>query len=276
MTHDFSLLMFSASPAVIGPAEEGGAGGFVVDWENKGKIERQNGFDTQINFDTPDDLRRVVSQTVLPVLCRVNHAGHVDQILPETFEEIDTAIELGAAEILLPLVRTPREVEQVLRHLGGRVPLGILIETTEAVRQARELGALPLSRVYVGLNDLAIERGARNIFEPVADGTLDRVREHIHVPFGFAGATLPDRGHPIPARLLLNEFARLRCSYTFLRRSFLADSAGMGIPEALRRIRLGVAEAYATPAGERERLHEDLVRTIGEQRPFFARSAAHA
>jgi hypothetical protein len=190
--------------------------------------------------------------------------------------EIDTAIELGAAEILLPLVRTPDEVERVLRHIGGRLPLGILIETVEAVRHARELGRLPLSRVYVGLNDLAIARGSRNIFEPVADGTLDQVREHIRVPFGFAGATLPDRGHPIPARLLLSEFARLRCSYTFLRRSFLADSAGIGIPEALRRVRLGVAEAFAASAGERERLHEELVRTIGERSSFFARSAAHA
>lgn len=276
MKPDFSLLMFSASPAVIGPAEEGGAGGFVVDWENKGKVERQNGFDTQINFDTADDLRRVVSQTALPVLCRVNHAGGTDQILPETLDEIDTAIELGAGEVLLPLVRTPREVERVLRHIGGRIPLGILIETIGAVGHARELGQLPLSRVYVGLNDLAIERGTRNLFEPIADGTLDRVREHIHVPFGFAGATLPDRGHPIPARLLLNEFAYLRCSYTFLRRSFLADSAGIGIPEALRRIRLAAAEAYAVPAGERERMHEELVRTIGERSAFFARSAAHA
>jgi len=254
----FSLFMFSASADVIAPAAAGGAAGFVVDWENKGKTARQTGFDTQINYDTEDDLRRVVSQTNLPVLCRVNHTGDVEQ----TLREVDAAIELGASEVFLPLVRNAAEVERVLAHVNGRVPLGILIETVEAVRHARDLGQLPLSRVYVGLNDLAISRGTPNIFEAVADGTLDRVREHIRVPFGFAGATLPERGFPIPARLLLNEFARLECSYTFLRRSFLTDSAEMGIPEALRRIQRAIADAYATPRAYRERLRQELVQTI--------------
>ena len=256
----FSLLMFSANPDVIAPAAEGGVAGFVVDWENKGKVERQTGFDTQINFDTAGDLRHVVASTELPVLCRVNHADDLEQ----TLEEVDLAIELGVTEVFLPLVRNRGEVERVLRHIDGRVPLGILIETVEAVEHARELGELPLSRVYVGLNDLAISRGASNIFEAVADGTLDRVREHIRVPFGFAGATLPDRGFPIPARLLLNEFARLDCSYTFLRRSFLSDSAELGIPDALHRIHVAIDEAFATPPAERERLRQELVQTIGE------------
>jgi hypothetical protein len=250
--------MFSANPEVIAPAAEGGVAGFVVDWENKGKLERQTGWDTQVNFDTPDDLRRVVGATNLPVLCRVNHMGD----LAATLQEADFAIELGASEIFLPLVRSVQEVERVLRHIDGRVPLGILIETREAVSCAPALGQLPLSRVYVGLNDLAISRGSSNIFEAVADGTVDRVREHIRVPFGFAGATLPDRGAPIPARLLLSEFARLDCAYTFLRRSFLADSAAMGIPRALRMIQTASDDAFATTPAERERLRQELVATI--------------
>ena len=254
----FSFFMFSANPDVIAPSVEGGVAGFVVDWENEGKVERQNGFDTQINFDTRADLRRVVSQTTLPVICRVNHHGDFAQ----TLEEIDAAIELGASEVFVPLVKSGGEVERVLRHAGGRIPVGILIETDEAVKRARELGQLPLSRVYVGLNDLAISRRTPNIFEAVADGTLDRVREHIRVPFGFAGATLPERGSPIPARLLLNEFARLDCSYTFLRRSFLTDSAPIGIPEALRRIRRGLEAAFATTPRERERLRQELVDAV--------------
>jgi citrate lyase beta subunit len=255
----FSALMFSASPDVISPAVEGGAAGFVIDWENKAKVERQAGFDTQINFDTAEDLRRVVSQTTLPVICRVNHTG---KDLEQTLREVDTAIALGASEIFVPMVRHPAEVERVLKHVASRVHVGILIETDDAVRHARELGGLPLSRVYVGLNDLAITRGTTNIFEAVADGTLDRVRQHIAAPFGFAGATLPDHGFPIPARLLMNEFARLDCSYTFLRRSFLVDSASIGIAEGLRRVRHAIEDAFATPPAERERFRQTLVHLI--------------
>jgi hypothetical protein len=35
-----------------------------------------------------------------------------------------------------------------------------------------------------------------------------RLRRYFEVPFGFGGATLPDRGRPIPCRLLLSEMAQ--------------------------------------------------------------------
>jgi hypothetical protein len=259
MAARFDLLMFSAADHVVRAAETH-VDGFVVDWENKGKTERQNGYDTQINFDTPEDLRRVVAHTSSPVLCRVNNAGNPE----ETLAEIERAIGLGAREILLPMVRTPAEVERALRHVDGRLPLGILIETPEAVRESRALGRLPLARVYVGLNDLGVARGSKSIFEAVADGTVDKVRADIDVPFGFAGVTLPERGAPIPSALLINEFVRLGCSFTFLRRSFLADSAGVGIPEALRRIRLALDVAWNEASPRREALHDRLLDAIRE------------
>jgi hypothetical protein len=91
------------------------------------------------------------------------------------------------------------------------------------------LGKLPLSRVYVGLNDLAIDRKKRFIFSALADGTVDYIRQYIKVPFGFAGLTLPDCGYPIPANLLYSEMARLLCSFAFLRRSFLRDIRGKNL-----------------------------------------------
>jgi hypothetical protein len=266
----FSLFMFSANVPNIAPAVEGGAAGFVVDWENQGKAERQNGFDTQINFDTADDLRAVKARTTLPVLCRVNNSGE----LQKTRDEIDVAIEIGATEILLPMVRSAREVDAVLRHVAGRVPLGILIETPEAVADARALGELPLSRVYVGLQDLAVSRRTRNVFEPVRDGTVERVREHIRVPFGFAGATLPGSGFPIPSQLLFSEFARLGCAFTFLRRSFLADSEATGIVDGLRLIRQAIAEAQAATVTAREASRRELARLIEERSEHFERSGA--
>jgi len=113
--------------------------------------------------------------------------------------------------------------------------LGIFVETSDALAIAGDLGRLPISRVYVGLNDLSIDRRTKSIFTALADGTIDRIRQHFAMPFGLGGATLPERGHPVPNRLLTGEIARLDCSYTFLRRSFLADTGGRNFTEHVPR-----------------------------------------
>jgi hypothetical protein len=150
------------------------------------------------------------------------------------------------------MVRTLKEVEKVLDQVRGRCGLGILVETVAATRLVDELARLPLSRVYVGLNDLAIERGTPSIFTPLLDGTLEDIRRPFRLPFGFGGLTLPERGYPVPCRLLIGEMARLRCDFSFLRRSFYRDIQGRNpaveIPrllEAIRRARLRTPEAVA-------------------------------
>jgi hypothetical protein len=238
-----SLLLFSTDPCLVGPALAAGAAGVVVDWERNGKLDRQRGADTQIGTDTMDDLRRVRAATRANVVCRVNpwDLGGA--------AELELAVEGGADEVLLPMVRHPREVERALDLAAGRCGLGILVETVDAVARAPELGQLPLSRVYVGLNDLAIERGTRSIFTPLLDGTLERVRPAFSVPFGFGGLTLPELGDPVPCRLLLGEMLRLRCDFTFLRRSFLRDVRGRDVDRELPRIRAAAeVAAERTPA----------------------------
>ena len=124
------------------------------------------------------------------------------------------------------MVRSAGEVADAIRVARGRCGVGILVETVDAVRNAAELARLPLSRVYVGLNDLSIERGSRSIFEALTDGLVDEVRPLFTVPFGMAGLTLPDCGRPIPCRLLIGEMARLACDFSFLRRSWRRDVSG--------------------------------------------------
>src|SRR5262245_57339375 len=206
----FSLWLFSVDPGFIRTAVHSGVTGVVVDWECTGKERRQARADTEINHHSPDDLRRVRAETEAPIMCRIN--GLHD----DSAAEIDRAIDLGADELLLPMVQAPRDVERALDLVRGRLPLGIFIETRNAVTRAPELCALPVSRVYVGLNDLAIDRGIANIFEAVADGTVDAVRHACPVPFGFGGLTRPDAGDPIPCRLLMGEMARLSTDFTFL------------------------------------------------------------
>lgn len=253
----FGLLLFSTNPSFVRRAVAAGVDGIIVDWERLGKQERQAAADTQISADTVEDLQRVRASTDAAVICRINGFG------PTTALEIEQAVEAGADEILLPMVRTTGEVEAVLAQVGGRCGVGILVETAAAARCCRALARLPLSRAYIGLNDLAIERRSRNIFEAVADGTVERIREAFRVPFGFGGLTLPDAGFPIPCWLLIGEMARLQCSFSFLRRSFHRDIQGRDLAVEIPRLREAVVRAFrrTTEVVSRDRL--ELEKAIG-------------
>ncbi len=225
------LLVFTADPVRAAAVVDAGAAGVILDWERRGKARRQQGQDTQINEDTAADLAAVRSGTAARVLCRVNGAG------PWTAQEVQLAVELGADEVLLPMVRTPADVDLALDAVAGRCGLGILVETQAAVDCVDALARRPLARLYLGLNDLRIDRGGADpLFAPLVDGTADRVRRAVDVPFGVAGLTLPDRGCPVPSRLLAGELARLGADFTFLRRSFWTDTAGLDLRTAVPRI----------------------------------------
>ena len=256
----FELLLFTTDPSLIAEATRAGMDGYVVDWERRGKQRRQAGQNTQINNDTLADLERARATTTARVLCRLNGFG------PWTRREVDAATTAGADELLLPMVRNPREVDAVLRMVRDRCGVGILIETQDGVRQARELARRPLSRVYIGLNDLRIDRGRQDLFEPLVDGTVDEVRRWVDGPrFGVAGLTLPHLGSPVPTTLIAAELIRLRADFTFLRRSFLADTAGQPLAPAVTAIRTHLAELNGRPADERARDREALVGAVGRR-----------
>ena len=241
MPTPFQLLLFAHSGSIAAAAEAAGVDGLVVDWENRGKDDRQAGFDTEINAHTREHLRSVRRATTLPIVCRLNGYG------PWTAEEIDAALDDGADELLLPMVRRPDEAARALDAVRGRAGFGVLIETADAVRCRAALARMPLSRVYVGLNDLAIDRGSSSIFDALVDGTVEEVRRDIDVPFGFGGLTVPHLGRPVPCRLLINEMARLRCSFSFLRRSFLRDVPPGDFARAAAQIRGALHEASLKP-----------------------------
>lgn len=253
----FSLTIFSTNPEVIRQATAAGVDEVIVDWEHQGKQERQFGADTEINKDTLSDLHRVRDCTNSTVICRINRYGH------ETPEEIEHAVAAGADEIMLPMVQSCSEVEAVLKQVNGRCGVGILVETIKAVDEVEFLAALPLSRVYVGLNDLAIQRFQVHIFMALIDGTMEQIRKPFATRFGFGGLTLPDCGYPIPCRLLMGEMARLHCDFSFLRRSFRRDMVGreMGveIPRLIDAIRLSRLRSPEVVAREQQELKEAIL-----------------
>jgi hypothetical protein len=252
----FELFLFSTDPGTVSRSGAAGVDGFIVDWESRGKEKRQSGADTEINHDTPEDLRRVRAATASRLLCRVNQSG------PWTPGEIEEAVADGADEILLPMVRTPGEVLDAIRFARGRCEVGILIETVAAVHCAAELAGLPISRVYVGLNDLSIERKTPSIFEALTDSLVEDLRSHFGVPFGLAGLTLPECGRPIPCRLLIGEMARLSCGFSFLRRSWRHDMAGRDPAVEVPRLKAAVEAARARSAEEVARDRAELVEAV--------------
>lgn len=233
----FELLLFSTEREFVLEAAQAGIDGIIVDWEVAGKERRQAGADTEINHDTLGDLERVRSWVDIPVLCRINSPG------PMTKRELEQAIGAGADEILVPMVRSPREVERVIDAVRGRCGVGVLIETVEAVQKVREFASLPLSRMYVGLNDLAIARQSSRIFNALVDGTVERVRAVASTPFGFGGLTAPELGSPIPCRLLIGELVRLDSSFSFLRRSYRRDAGSGEQSELIDRLRSALLAA---------------------------------
>lgn len=266
-------ILFTTNPALLAatcdgrrsPEERPAA--VVVDWERRGKEWRQRdasprlGTDTQINADTPDDLARVRRAIDVPVICRLNPPG------PGIEAEADLAIRLGADEVLVPMVRRPEEIENVLRVVGGRAGVGLMVETADAVAASARFARLPLRRVYVGLIDLALDRGSPSIFSALVDGTVERVRHAFAAPFGFGGLTLPGHGAPVPTQLLLGEMSRLGCDFSFLRRSFIADVAGGDAGAGIAAVRRAAADAARRPpavvARERQQLVDVVTRIEG-------------
>jgi hypothetical protein len=259
MSEPFSLFLFSTDSEQIQRCIAAGVAGIIVDWERIGKRQRQVFADTQINMDTLEDLERVRAATRARVICRINGFHEA------TREEVRMCKDSGADEILLPMVRALGEVEDVLAYANGEIEVGILVETLEAYDIAEALSALPLSRVYVGLNDLAIARGTTNIFSALFDGMLDSIRARVSVPFGFAGLTLPDRGSPIPCRLLIGEMSRLGSQFSFLRRSFQRDIREHDPALEIPHILAALAEARARSPEEAQRDRAALLEAIRTQ-----------
>jgi hypothetical protein len=230
------LVLFSHDLDYAAAAMAAGMNNVVVDWEWCGKSGRQFGFDTEINRGTEADLVRMRERIQGNLICRINNGS--DQRVREALR----AAELGANEIWLPMVRGVAEVEQCLRALDGRFALSILCETAQAMALAKEWAQLPLSRVYIGLNDLQIDLGNANLFSALCDGTIDAFRERYSGALGFAGVTRPDLGRPVPCRLLLAEMARQSCSFAIARRTFRGDVPQADIARATRALRAVFAE----------------------------------
>lgn len=212
------FIQITNDPDFAAFATQCGVARLMVDLERNGKVERQGGLGTFISDHRPEDVapvRRAAAQATLIVRINPLHAGSAG--------EIDQAVAAGANHLMLPMFRRPAEVAEFVALTGGRAATIALLETREALDSVAQWAILPgLDELYVGLNDLHRALGMRFMFEPLADGVVDRVAalaKQLGKRFGFGGIARLDEGL-LPGRVVLGEHLRLGSSSVILSRTF--------------------------------------------------------
>ena len=190
----------------------------MVDLEQHGKQERQGGLGTFISDHVPQDVARVrqaVPKAALIVRINPLHEASAN--------EIDQAIASGASHLMLPMFRNADTVARFVALVAGRARTIALLETRDALQSLPHWAGLDgLDEIYVGLNDLHRELGLRFMFQPLADGVVDRVAaiaKQQGKRFGFGGIARLDEGL-LPGRVVLGEHLRLGSGSVILSRTF--------------------------------------------------------
>ena len=262
MTDPLELLLFTTDVEFAQAAERAGIDGLIVDWESKGKNERQRGHDMETNADTADDVVRIATAVSCPVIVRVNGMG------PHTPNEIELALDCGARGLILPMSMTAADVSRFLDLVDSRARTIVQVETQALVEELDALVKLDWDAVYIGLHDLMLSRGAQSMWQAVLDGTVEHVFRTLHERrVGFAGATVVGGGHPIRFTQILQELSRLGASLTFLRRSFKREIQDRDMAAEINSIQAAWAASNARGPDavhtDQQALYTELQRFIG-------------
>ncbi len=228
-------MLFTHDPELAKQAESAGIDRIVVDFEFRGKSERQSGYHLEVNKATIADLRKIRKGIGIPILVRTN------PISTESRKEISAIISEGADIVMLPMFRTKGEVEDFLEFAGDNVHKSLLFETRGAVDIATELNYLTFDEYYIGLNDMAIDYNLSFSYDVLQCDIVQRIRNAIpDRPFGFGGITVVDGGSPLKTKDILKKMASHGCSLAILRRAFKRDIQGRSMQEEVSKIK----EAY--------------------------------
>lgn len=206
------------SPELASFAERNGVDRIFVDMESLGKDERQGHLDTLISRHDLDDLRAVrAAVSSAELMARLNPLN------PATPDEVDGAVDAGADILMLPMFRSPEEVERFAQHVDGRARICLLAETRGAMETIGACASVAgVDEIHIGLNDLSLDLKLPFMFQPLAMGLVDQMAAEIRAtgkPFGIGGVARIDEGL-LPARLILGEHRRLGSTAAILSRTF--------------------------------------------------------
>lgn len=212
------LMYITNKPSVAVIAEECGVDSIWVDLEVLGKEERQRSMNTVKSCHTVEDVR-----TISKVLKKSEMLVRINSWNANSEEEIEQVISAGAQRIMLPMWKTPEEVNLFLKKVNGRTATTLLLETKEAVECLDEVLKNPLiDEIHIGLNDLHLSYGLDFMFEPLANGCVDELCKKMKkagIRYGFGGVAKLGDG-TIPAEMIIMEHYRLGSTRAILSRSF--------------------------------------------------------
>ena len=226
------FILITNHPGLAAYAVEAGVSRIMVDLEILGKRERQANRDTLISAHEMSEvptIRRVLDQSAKgELMVRLN------PLHPGSGVEVDSAVAAGADLLMLPMWRSPEDLERFSGLVDGRARVVPLLETPEAMRSLDKAVRIQgVSEFYIGLNDLHLALGLDFMFEPLALGMVDDMTAILRsagLPFGFGGIARVGQGM-LPAEIVLGEHLRLGSSIVILSRAFHGQSKGAnGIP----------------------------------------------
>lgn len=226
------LFLFTTNVSFAMKAQRAGIDSVIVDWERRGKEERQQGYATEINADTPQDVARLADRLAIPVTVRIDRERDWME------RDIECALDHGARMLMLPMARSVGEVERFVEQVSGRAQTIVQIETQSLAGQCESLRDVTWDYAYIGLNDLMISRQGSWLWEPLLDGTVEAIYDALEGrAVGFGGVTVIGGGEPIPFTELLREMSRLGCRLSFLRRTFKREIGDRDLQAEMRAVR---------------------------------------
>ncbi|MBQ9229370.1 MAG: aldolase [Eubacterium sp.] len=262
------LFYITKDPAVAVIAQNAGVDRIFADMEYIGKEKRQPLMDTVKNHHTVEDVRRLRS-----VIDKAELLVRVNPIHEGSSQEIEAVLDAGADVIMLPMWRSVEEVAAFLRFVNGRAKTLLLLETEEARCCLDSVLALNgIDEIHIGLNDLHLSQGKKNMFELLVDGVVDEIAAKIKersIPFGIGGVGAVGKKLAIPAENVLAEHYRLGSSMAILARAFCNTELLQDYDEIKRVFEKGLRDirAYESMLAEQdtvffERMHGDLSARI--------------
>lgn len=210
-------------------AQKYGVDRIWVDLEILGKEARQPNMDTVKSFHSVSDIAKIAPYlTTSEMLVRVNpwHDGSI--------EEINSVIEAGAELVMLPMWKSPDEVNEFVDAVHKRAKTILLLETKEAVECLDSVLDIDgVDEVHIGLNDLHLAYHLSFMFELLANGTVEKLCGKLRrkgIPYGFGGIARLGEGL-LPAERIIMEHYRLGSTRAILSRSFCNTAAVSAIED---------------------------------------------
>jgi hypothetical protein len=251
------FFLFTTDLTLALKAERAGIDSIMVDWETRGKADRQKGKNLELNCDTPEDLRRLSSILRIPVSVRINPLGS------NTPSEIKDALKNGAKMIMLPMASSLKEVKSFLSIVDKRAKTIVQIETPSLVKQIGKFKDLDWDYAYIGLNDLMVASGRHSIWEAISDGTAEAICKKLaDRKYGFGGSTVLGGGDPIMGDLILHELVRLGGCMSIMRRTFKRELLDRDFDAEIKALRSFIKCSEKRGAEARLYDHNRLLQAI--------------